>query len=138
MNTDFVVKRRHSLCVEVVGEASPERLFSEELVHHPDDGGALGVRNGVEDLGYFVRVLDRDGDGVGGGQRVQPEHPLQVGNDKLLEKLELRLNSLDPEVFHVAGETLVQPQVGPPGGCHQVACASKQCVEFVLLFAAFE
>ena len=75
----------HLLLVEVVGEAGPEGFLRQELVHHPDDGGSFGVGDGVEDLLDLVRMLDRDGDGVGGGQGVQPEHPLEVRHHELTE-----------------------------------------------------
>ena len=38
----------------------PECVCREELVHHPDDGGALSIRYPVKDFTDLVRVLHRD------------------------------------------------------------------------------
>ena len=42
------------------GMLSPECVSGEELVHHPDDGGALSIRYSVKDFTDLVRVLHRD------------------------------------------------------------------------------
>ena len=64
----------YSQCVQIFRQPPRECLPGEEVVHHPDDGGALGVGDPVEDLVDLVRVADRDGDGVGGGQGVHAHH----------------------------------------------------------------
>ncbi len=64
----------YSQCVQVFRQPPRERLPGEEVVHHPDDGGPLGVGDPVEDLVDLVRVSDGDGDGVGGGQGIHAHH----------------------------------------------------------------
>ena len=39
---------------------------------------------------------------------------LQIVDDKLIHYLEVRLNCIHAQIFHVRCETLVQPQIGPP------------------------
>ena len=39
---------------------------------------------------------------------------LQIGYDKLVEKLELRLGVFNPKVLNIGGEALVEPQICPP------------------------
>ena len=52
-------------------------------------------------------MLDRDGDGVGGGEGIQTKHALEIGHHKLFKKLELRLDGLDAQVLDVSGEPFV-------------------------------
>ena len=75
----------------------------------------------VEYLADLVWVSDGDGDGVRALERVDLHDGLEVDGDKLLHELHLRLHRLHAQVLHVAGEPLVQPQVGPPRRGHQVA-----------------
>ena len=56
--------------MEVVGDPLVEGVDAEEVCHHPDDGAALLVGDVIEDLVYFVRNIDRDGDGMGGREGV--------------------------------------------------------------------
>jgi hypothetical protein len=49
------------------------------------------------------------------------ENVLDFREDKLLEKFQFRLDCLDAKVLDVAGEPLVQPQVGPPGRGHEIS-----------------
>ena len=85
------------------------------MIHHPDDGGSLGVGNPVKDLIDLVRMVDRDGNGMGALKGVDPHDGLQVHGDKLLHEFQLRLDSFHTEVFHVGGKALIEPQVCPPG-----------------------
>ncbi len=51
--------------MEIVGDGPVEGLQLEKACHHPDDGAALRVGDHVENLVDLVRIVDRDGDGVG-------------------------------------------------------------------------
>ena len=74
----------HLLSTQVVSQAALEHLGGEEVIHHADDRGALGVRDTIEDLVDLVRVTDCDRNRMRRLKRIQPEHILQLVYDKLL------------------------------------------------------
>ena len=121
LNRAAVLSMRHSQFIKVCVESGSENTFSKEFVHHPNDGGSLGVWNSVEYFWYFIWVFDGDGYGVRGGECIQTKDTLQVGHNKLLQKFQLRLHRFDTKVLNVSRETLVQPQVRPPAWCNQIA-----------------
>jgi hypothetical protein len=62
----FLVGVAVGLGLQVVGDTSVESRDLDKVGHHPDDGAALRVGDRVENLCDFVRIVDRDGDGMWG------------------------------------------------------------------------
>jgi hypothetical protein len=60
----FLVGVAVGLGLQVVGDTSVESRDLDKVGHHPDDGAALRVGDRVENLCDFVRIVDRDGDGM--------------------------------------------------------------------------
>jgi hypothetical protein len=108
-------------CVKVITQSLSEGVGGKEVVHHPDDARALGVGDPVKYLVDLIGVSDGDRDGVRALERVNLHYRLQLNVDKLLHDLHLWLHGLNANVLDIAGETLVEPEVGPPGGSDEVA-----------------
>ena len=99
---------------EVSLHALLELFRSDPTVNHPDDVAALLVRDGVEDLVHFGRVVHRNLDGVAVLQAVELERANGVVVDVLLPNFEIRVAHVRRVVLHEGGEALVEPQVRPP------------------------
>ena len=106
---------------EVVAETGLEAGLAQEGREHADNRRALGVRDAVEDLINLVGVLSLDLDGVRGLEAVKSQAALLLARDELLPNLPLGKEVVNGQPADPGGETLVQPQVGPPLHGHIVA-----------------
>ena len=92
---------------QIVVESLPEILGAEEVFEHPQDGAALAVADGVEELPDLRRVLDLLMDGVGVLQAVEAERACRVGRNKARPRVPFREQVVDRHAPHPRGEALV-------------------------------
>ena len=98
-----------------------EGLGPDVVLQHAEDGAALAVTDGIEQLAYLGGVVHIGFDGVGVAQAVQPERGVRVVGDELRPHLPFRVEVVDRLVAHPRCERFVEPEVVPPLHRHEVA-----------------
>ena len=100
--------------------AAPERILAHPVLEHADDRLALAVGDAVEGVGDVVVALDGLADFPRGDQSVAA-HGAQTRVLLVDHGVPLRLPVAQDLGIHPGGERLVEPDVVPPRGGHQVA-----------------
>ena len=92
---------------EVPLQRSEEHLPPDEGSEHPEQRGALGIRDRVEDRPNLARVVDLDLDWVRRAQRIETQRVAHDAGELGVPHVPLRLDLLERDKLHEASEALL-------------------------------
>lgn len=99
--------------LDVVAHTLDEDILTHVLGDHAQNGGSLGVGDGIKDLVDLVGTLHGHLNRVTAAQRIQGQGALQGVDDIRLPDLPLGEEAVARVPGHPGGETLVEPEAIP-------------------------